>query len=48
MSALKPKWQKLLLSAALGLTISQGAIAAESLLNVSYDVSRELYKSINL
>lgn len=47
MTSIKPIWRKLLVSAALGLTISQSVIAADTLLNVSYDVSRELYKNIN-
>ena len=47
MRSTKTIWQKLIITAAIGFSFSQPIIAADSLLNVSYDVTRELYKEIN-
>lgn len=47
MSVKKSLVRKLVIAVSLGLALSSNASAAERLLNVSYDVSRELYKDIN-
>lgn len=47
MSIKKSFVRKFVIAASLGLALSSSAGAAEHLLNVSYDVSRELYKDIN-
>lgn len=47
MSVKKSLVRKFIIATSLGMALSGGAGAAEHLLNVSYDVSRELYKEIN-
>ncbi|MDT8310651.1 MAG: sulfate ABC transporter substrate-binding protein [Methylophaga sp.] len=43
----KSIFRKLAIATSLGLAVTSNVWASDSLLNVSYDVSRELYKSIN-